>query len=88
MTAATPTKRQTKRSFRVRATKTRFAPVAGRVLTTRLLSNRNNTAFKISRNSMKINSEPNSNRNTNQGIAAVASTVSICNNDLLSPRNP
>jgi hypothetical protein len=44
------------------------------------ISNRNNAAFKIRRNSMKINSEPNSNRNTNQGIAAVAVGESICNN--------
>ena len=44
------------------------------------ISNRNKAAFKIRRNSMKINSEPNSNRNTNQGIAAVAVGESICNN--------
>ncbi len=49
-------------------------------------SNRNNTAFKIRRNSMKLNGEPNSNRNTNQDIAAVAASDSICNNDSLPPR--
>jgi len=44
------------------------------------ISNRNNAAFKIRRNSMKINSERISNRNTKQRIAAVAVSESICNN--------
>jgi alanyl-tRNA synthetase len=73
---------QTKRSFRDRVAKT----LTTRVLTAHWLSNRNKTAFKILRNSMKINTEPNSNRNTNYGFAAVATAESICNNGSLPPR--
>ncbi len=44
------------------------------------ISNRNKPAFKMCRNSIKINSERISNRNTKQRVAAVAVSESICNN--------
>ena len=75
--------RRMDRGFRITNHPSRCLPpgsLRGAQFTTHVLSNRNNAAFKISRNSMKIQTEPISNRNTNQDIAAVATSESICNN--------